>query len=58
MTNNEILKPATATDVKYYPHAFTPKQVVKYYNGWRPSKVLVLWWEIKLSIKEFLKEKL
>jgi len=43
---------AGVTDFAYYPHAFTEKEALKYYRGWRPSKLLVKWWEISLFFKE------
>jgi len=49
---DEIRIPTGVTDFTYYPHAFTEKEALKYYRGWRPSKLLVKWWEISLFFKE------
>jgi len=43
---------AQITACAYYPHAFTEDEVTRYYKGWRPSKLLVLWWRITLFFKE------
>ncbi len=31
------------SDVAFYRHAFTKKEALRYYHGWRPSKLLIVW---------------
>ena len=43
---------AKGTNSVYYPHAFTGEEALRFYRGWRPSKLLVKWWRISLFVKE------
>jgi len=34
------------SDVAFYRHAFTEQEALRYYRGWRPSKLLIVWWRV------------